>query len=139
MRLTIAIIALIVLIAIGSTAALAVTHSQADNASAWLARVQSHGSRFPQADTPRSQWIVQSKSADRRPDFHDRIAKWLKNTDNAYKPIAEHYRNRDDFNIHYQIRDPLGNVAAVPEPSGLAVLAGPSIGALLYWRRRRSA
>jgi len=139
LRLTIAILILGILIAISSSAALAAGRSlHPDNIQGWIASVQGRNHRAPQADAPRSQWIVQGTREIHNPDAPRNG--WMKSSDN-FRPVEGHYKDKDDFNsqIHYKYHGPDGQLAAVPEPSGLAALAGPSLAAILYWRKRRAA
>jgi hypothetical protein len=139
LRLSITVLVIGILIAISSSAALAVSRPlHPDNISGWIAMAQSHSRRGLQADTPRSQWIVQgTREAGNSGDGHNR---WIKSSD-SFRPIERHFQEKDDFNsqTHYQYRDPNGQLAAVPEPGSLVTLAGPSLAAILYWRKRRIA
>jgi hypothetical protein len=139
LRILTAILALGTLSVISTSAAVAGgAHSRGNgNATGWLASIR-HAAPPPaiQLDASRSHWF-----ATRNDDREHGAPQWIKNSDNLELKHTYIFKDRDEHwtEHHSRFMNPGGGVDPVPEPSGLIALAGPTLGSLLYWRRRRSA
>jgi hypothetical protein len=118
----------------GAMAESRLAHSSRDS-SGWITQSRHEKPATPQYEA-RSRWIVA-----KLPEECPARSGWIKNDDKDKPEIKHQYVFRDNDHYRsegrYRMITPDGNPAAVPEPSGILGLAGPMLGGLLCWKRRR--